>query len=254
MALTDKLKAIGNAIRSKTGKSDALTLEQMPTEIASIQTGSSDIPFIKTGLNAQLVATYDEAFTLADTSFIIGSSPSTSATSIKATVSNRFTSASIAIGDKDVIVVQKCIVKPKVSSDATGKVQQISYVYMHTTFISKGRRSATDTSLYARRTHNATGVYIRYYNSSGVDTIASASYGMYCTPSAATVASTTAASTTVRCSSPVLYSRASTTYFSQANMSKIVDCTWDWHIDVYLCDEQSSMSSWFQEQAFDLMF
>ena len=39
MALTDKLSAIGEAIREKTGKSDLLTLDQMPTEIASITTG-----------------------------------------------------------------------------------------------------------------------------------------------------------------------------------------------------------------------
>lgn len=39
MALTDKLAAIGDAIRVKTGKADKLTLDQMPTEIASIVTG-----------------------------------------------------------------------------------------------------------------------------------------------------------------------------------------------------------------------
>lgn len=39
MALTSKLSAIGDAIRAKTGKSEQMTLEQMVTEIASIQTG-----------------------------------------------------------------------------------------------------------------------------------------------------------------------------------------------------------------------
>lgn len=39
MALIDKLNAIGDAIRVKTGKTDKLTLDQMPNEIASIQTG-----------------------------------------------------------------------------------------------------------------------------------------------------------------------------------------------------------------------
>ena len=39
MALIDKLNAIGNAIRAKTGKTDKLTLDEMPTEIASIETG-----------------------------------------------------------------------------------------------------------------------------------------------------------------------------------------------------------------------
>lgn len=39
MALTDKLTAIADAIRGKTGGTDALTLDQMATEIAGIETG-----------------------------------------------------------------------------------------------------------------------------------------------------------------------------------------------------------------------
>ena len=42
MALTDKLSAIGSAIREKTGKSDLLTLDAMPAEIAAIETGGGD--------------------------------------------------------------------------------------------------------------------------------------------------------------------------------------------------------------------
>ena len=41
MALTDKLTAIGNAIREKTGGTDLLTLDQMPTEISNIQGGGT---------------------------------------------------------------------------------------------------------------------------------------------------------------------------------------------------------------------
>lgn len=39
MALTDKLSAIGNAIRAKTGGTALLTLDQMPSAINSIETG-----------------------------------------------------------------------------------------------------------------------------------------------------------------------------------------------------------------------
>lgn len=39
MALTEKLKAIADAIRGKTGKTDGLTLDQMPTEIEGIESG-----------------------------------------------------------------------------------------------------------------------------------------------------------------------------------------------------------------------
>lgn len=41
MALTNKLSAIGNAIREKTGGTDLLTLDQMATEIANIQGGGT---------------------------------------------------------------------------------------------------------------------------------------------------------------------------------------------------------------------
>ncbi len=42
MALTDKLTAIAEAIRSKTGKAATMTLDEMPTEIAGIETGGSE--------------------------------------------------------------------------------------------------------------------------------------------------------------------------------------------------------------------
>ena len=51
MALTDKLVAIGNAIREKTGKNDLLALDQMPGEIRNISGGGgTDIePIVLTG-------------------------------------------------------------------------------------------------------------------------------------------------------------------------------------------------------------
>ena len=53
MALTDKLSAIGDAIRAKTGGTELLTLDAMPNEIASIETGGGgDIevePIVLTG-------------------------------------------------------------------------------------------------------------------------------------------------------------------------------------------------------------
>lgn len=52
MALTDKLTAIANAIRAKTGGTATMTLAEMPTEIASIQTGitpSGSLPITENG-------------------------------------------------------------------------------------------------------------------------------------------------------------------------------------------------------------
>ena len=50
MALTDKLSAIGDAIREKTGGTNLLTLDQMPAEIASITTGGGEVePIVLSG-------------------------------------------------------------------------------------------------------------------------------------------------------------------------------------------------------------
>ena len=42
MALTDKLTSIADAIRDKTGKTEEMTLDQMATEIAGIETGGGE--------------------------------------------------------------------------------------------------------------------------------------------------------------------------------------------------------------------
>lgn len=46
MALTNKLSAIGDAIRAKTGGTELLTLDAMPTAIAGIETGGRNLPEI----------------------------------------------------------------------------------------------------------------------------------------------------------------------------------------------------------------
>lgn len=45
MALIEKLSAIGDAIRAKTGKADKLSLDQMPVEISSIVSGGGEADY-----------------------------------------------------------------------------------------------------------------------------------------------------------------------------------------------------------------
>lgn len=47
MALTDKLSAIGSAIREKTGGTELLTLDAMPTAIQGIQAGGGELKYIQ---------------------------------------------------------------------------------------------------------------------------------------------------------------------------------------------------------------
>lgn len=47
MALIDKLSAIGSAIREKTGGTELLTLDAMPTAIQGIQAGGGELKYIQ---------------------------------------------------------------------------------------------------------------------------------------------------------------------------------------------------------------
>ena len=58
MALTDKLSAIGNAIRAKTGKEEKFALDQMPTEIAGIF-GDGTLGPIRVTENGTYYPTYE---------------------------------------------------------------------------------------------------------------------------------------------------------------------------------------------------
>lgn len=59
MALTDKLSAIGSAIREKTGGTELLTLDAMPVAIQGIQAGGGKLKYLK----IQFYNKYLEPFT-----------------------------------------------------------------------------------------------------------------------------------------------------------------------------------------------
>lgn len=248
MALTDKLTAIANAIRTKTGKTGQLTLDAMPDEIMSIEGGggSSDVLFPFGGVNATLVSTYDQYYTLDDTSFERGVTAPSTSTTIKAAVTNAYTnttgSPTYAYGDKDIVVVQYCNVELDYDDSAVEKVKQIKSSYAMVSWLSK--RKTTDTSNKTTRQLFGTGSAnaMEYYNGSGVLTRAVATYGVYATPQAPSVASSTAASTYVRVNSPSISCRYSTTYESADNMKKITDFRVHWHVEVYAVDPFTSPS------------
>lgn len=222
-----------------TFENDIATIEETLDYIG----GELNVPFAYGGLNAVKIAEYDEHWSLDDTSFVKGSSSSTSATSIKATVSNRFTntngSPNYAYNDDDIVVIQTCTVKPTYDGTEANTLKQLAYVIQHVSYFSK--RKTTDTSAKTTRQVVSFSSYInKYYNPSGVLTRALANYGFYMTPQAPTVANTTAATTYVRCGSPVLYYRVSTSYMSADNIKKVTECDFDWHIDVYTVDLSST--------------
>lgn len=251
MALTSKLAAIGDAIRSKTGKSGKLTLDQMPAEIESIETGSSDVPFAFGGMNAVKVSEYSETYTLADTSFNAASATSTSATSIKATVANRYTnttgSPTYAYGDKDIVVVQRLTAVPTVVG-GDHKAEAIKSINVYVSRFSK--RKTTDTSAKTtRQVVNESMTMTKYWNTSGTVSRGNISYGIYGTCAAPTVYSATSASTYVRVGSPVLYYRVSTSYMKKENMALVTGCDFVWTVEVYTVDPLTTSAATFNDAA-----
>lgn len=81
MALTDKLTAIGNAIRAKTGKSGTLTLTQMVTEINSIAAGfESEVTFSGVNSTAQAYLTASANYSASDYTVTVASDYSSTTT------------------------------------------------------------------------------------------------------------------------------------------------------------------------------
>lgn len=251
MALIDKLNAIGDAIREKTGKQDKISLTDMPNEILSIHTGSPDVPFKYGGVNAIKLAEYETSWDLSDTSFVVGSSASTTATSILAsktdyTTSGTKTFASLtgsptyAYGDKDIVVVQKFLTTPT-HEGSNHKGEVVSVACEMVSWFTK--RKTTDTSANTtRQATNASTTMCKYYNTSGVITRASASYGFYATPSTPNIASATGASTYVRVPTPVLYYRANSSYETTSNIKFVTDCLWKWKVELYVVDSASTLA------------
>lgn len=262
MAIIDRLKAIGDAIRTKTGKSAKLTLAQMPDEILSIQTGSSDVPFKYGGLNAVKLAEYSNTFSLNETSFVVGSSSSTTATSILASKTDYTTagtktfasltgSPTYAYGDKDIVVVQRIEVIPT-RNGGDSKAQMIKHSSMMITHISK--RKTTDTSAKTTRVaRNMSNNMIKYYNTSSAITRAETTYGFYGTPATPNLASTTGASTYVRVPTPTLYYRVSTSYEKAANIKLVTDVLWKWKVELYVVDKDSTLACPINEEIDDIL-
>ena len=67
MALTDKLSAIGSAIREKTGGTELLTLDAMPVAIQSIQAGGGELKYIQMATSFSMPKNRDGIKTITNT-------------------------------------------------------------------------------------------------------------------------------------------------------------------------------------------
>lgn len=67
MALTDKLSAIGSAIREKTGGTELLTLDAMPVAIQGIQAGGGELKYIQMATSFSMPKNKNDTKTITNT-------------------------------------------------------------------------------------------------------------------------------------------------------------------------------------------
>lgn len=258
MSLLDKLSQAKSTLdnllafaNNKTKKDDVSIGDAIKTLVDGYGGGSGDVPFVFGGVNAELVSEYHEQYTLADTSFVKGVTPSSSssaATAIKASVSNRYTtttgSPTISYGDKDIVVVQVINIDVEHEEEATNVSKLLKASYVMVSWFSKRKTSDTSANTTRQALGTATGyMAMKYYNGSGVLTrTVGTPYGFYGTPQMPSVASVTANSTYVRVSSPSIACRTSSTYESTANMNLVKDVIWNWNVKVYSVDSNSTLT------------
>lgn len=256
MSLLDKLSQAKSTLdnllafaNNKTGKGDTSIGDAIKTLVDGYGGGSGGTPFEWGGMNATLVSEYNEDYTLEDTSFDKDVTYGSTATTLLASVSNKYTnttgSPTYAYGDKDIVVVQtiNCEIEHEEGASNAGKMLKNSYVMV--SWFSK--RKTSDTSAKTTRQVYSTNtgyVAMKYYNASGVlSRVCGTAYGFYGTPQVPSVASATTNSTYVRASSPSFACRTHSTYESAANMKLVKDVTWHWNVKVYAVDSGSSITN-----------
>lgn len=241
---------ISDSIRNKNGTATQYEIDDMPLAISLLGSGSSPggiSVFEFGGTNSRLVSTHYEKWTKADTSFVTGTTAHSSATQIMASVSNKYTTASLTLGDLDGCVIQRVLITPTYASDATNTERVVKTAYTVASPWCKRVNDASSTNLdnrtYRYFIDTATSTVVSYYySSSGAYNIGTTPYGINVSLSKPSVASTTASSTTIRVTSPAIRDQYYSGYMSQSNLLKLQDFTVEWYVEVYTMDARSSLA------------
>jgi len=240
------IQAIANSIRSKTGGTAAMKVSEMATAINGISSGSANI-FGYSGTNPVHVASLAEEWSLADTTFDASTTPSTTSTTIKNATNPYFTNANGSpnynYGDSDIIIVQQCLTVPTYGSGCTNKARMTQATHIHVMYYSKVRATGL-TANGTRSSFYYTNTVLEYYGSSGTfSRTSNSNYGLYMTPYAPSLASSSADTTSVKIASPYIYCRGSSSYSSVANLQTVTDCSFKWKVDIYTVDAGTSIAS-----------
>ena len=241
----ETLTGIADAIRSKTGSDDFMTVASMAAAIEGISGGGDSGAYFKySGLSPELISEYHEVYSLADTSFVIGDTAPTALTTIRASEAGKVI-IPVNLADIDVVLVETLTVTPTYSSDARDFSKQKKYLVSRISWIVNSDTSTDDVAASNSSVVGITSTYNYYYNSRGSQTVtAQAGYGMNGSfQNGPPLSASNRPDISIRVGSPTLACRADTNQSSADNMRKITECTWAWDVEAYRVNKGSCVFS-----------
>ena len=212
------MTAVADAIRTKGGTQGTLIFPTgFVTAIGNISGGGS---YSWMGKNPTMIFDSDhDGVAFVDTPWNTWT-PSTTATKLSDAAD--YTSVSVNFTDYDYLVHTQMYEVLYYNSGSTAKARLTKACFEHWSVATRYATNRTNLSSGTRNGNSAVSVLTQtvmdYYNTSGSQTITySWGYGLYPTATAPTLASSTAASTTLTIKVPQLNARCSTSYLTTAN-------------------------------------
>ena len=217
-----ELTSIADAIRTKGGTQGSLTFPAgFVTAIGNIS-GGGNANWM--GKNPDMIFEPDaDGVAFEDTPWATWT-PTTTATTLSS--AETYTSISINLADYDYLVHTQMYEALYYGSGSTAKARLTKACFDHWGIVTRYASNRTNLISATRNGNSATSVFSQalmdYYNTSGTQTVTmSWGYGLYPTATAPSLASSTAASTTLYVRQPQLNARCSTSYLTTANAGKV---------------------------------
>lgn len=241
--LTSLFSDIADSIRAKTGSNSTIVADNFPDAIDAIPTGgSSTTPWWVAYNEPQLMHTATYTLPLSSTNYS-SLTPSTSSQTLTQPATSYTTSASTSViydrwgssysgvaldfGSYNYLVVSEYYVNIAYTTteSSMGLAHESGYGYVQVHSIGQYPRASNGTIIYSTSTtagtssvNTASSYYgLVYRNASNTKYLVSATYGLYITPQAPTLASTsTLTSNYINFRSPTWAMRTSSTYMNQS--------------------------------------
>lgn len=264
MTIGEKLNASKDGLDALLSYANGITGQTDPNIGDAIKTlcdgysGSGGVPFKFGGTNPELISTFSEHYTLADTTFDPNGNYASSIIILPA-VSNYYTNTNgspiLDDSNNDFVIVQTGVVTPKHDDAATNIGRQLGRVSIMVSHVIK--IPLNGNSGYSRR-HNAnynTNIIYHYHSSGALQLTSGNNSGFGISlqnPSISSAVRPNAFYT--RIGRPSINVASHNIYESAENIKHVTDLTCDWTVQIYKVDNFSTMYSGIYDTICDILF